>query len=262
VRQTNIRFPALFLLSIVLTYLYAINFSTIEFSIYIGIIAITSLVLVKWGELYSFFTLITVIFASAFIRMYMAFTNSPSAYQMHILTEQTLGMAMVLSWWLLIVYTYREHREREKLQTLLESLEKIDPVSGVLTISELIDELFYITRTLSRRGEPATLIKLTIKGYSGNVPQKVLKHIGNILLESIRVGYDLVGREGNTFFIVLQGTDTKRANLVIERIKERIQTEKHINGKELLEQITFETIPLTHDFETNKNLLLKQSENI
>ncbi len=254
-RLTSIKFPALFILSIFVTYLYASTFTMWGFVVYIAVITIASAALVKWGELYSFFTLITVIFVSAFVKIYLAFMNPATSYQIHLLSEQTLGIAMVLLWWILIVYTYREHKRREELEQLLYTLEKIDPVSGVLTMSEFKDEMFYITRALSRRNEPGTLIRITIKGLSDKVPDKVLREVGNIILSSIRLGYDIVGRDGNTFFVLLQGTDTEHAQIVIDRIKKKVLSGKHINGHFIAQNMNIITTSITHDFETNLSLL-------
>jgi GGDEF domain-containing protein len=125
-------------------------------------------------------------------------------------------------------------------------------------MSEFNDELFYITRALSRRNEPGTLITVTMEGLSGNVPDKVFREMGNIILSSVRIGYDIVGRTGNTFFVILQGTDTERAQVVIDRIKNTLQSSENINGKSIAEHIQITTTPITHDFETNQKLLPAQ----
>ena len=251
----KLRFPLIFIFTMIVTFLYAHYFGTVGFFIYIGIIATAAILLVKWGELYSFIAVITVVLAMAFIDIYKAFINPSMAYQIHMVSEQLLGASMILSYWLMMVLVYRETRRRHICETTLKQLEKIDPVSNVLTINEFFDELFYLSRRLARREEPATLITLTVNTIDGVLPAKVAHIMGQLLLESIRVGYDIVGREGNIFLIALQGTDENNADIVIQRIMDKMDNLKHIDGKALKSLISVSKYPLSGNYDANKALI-------
>jgi len=246
----------MFVFTILLTFLYAYYFSIVGFIIYICIITISAIVLVRKGELYSFLSVIIFVIAVAFINMYRAFMNPSVTFQMNMLAEQLLGASMVIMWWLNMTLLHRESDRRKYLENLLIQLEKIDPVSGVLTLNELLDELFYLTRRIARRDEPASLIVITLPTIKGKVPDKLVATMGKIIMGSIRIGYDIVGREDEKFFIVLQGTGPDKANIVINRILGKIRKESSINGKYLIDKLKVQTYPLSYDYEENKKLIL------
>lgn len=258
----KLKFPLMFIFTVLLTFLYAYHYSALTFLIYISIITLSALFLVLGGELYSFLPVITFVISLAFINMYRAFINPSFQFQTDMIAEQLLGASMVIMWWLNMVLLYREGSRRRYLESILTQLEKIDPVSGVLTLNELLDELFYLTRRIERRDEPASLIVITLPTIKGKVPEKLLSAIGRIITSSIRIGYDIVGRENEKFFIILQGTGTDKAHIVINRIIQKLGKEHIIKGKELISKLNVKIRPLSYNYEANKTLILSETEMI
>ncbi len=243
------------IIGIVSTYIGGHVLSAVEFLTLLAGVLLTFIIMYTFSVLSSIIIASTIIFGlSLFVVTYALLHQNVN--QVQLITHQLLFATIFLSWWLIIALIYTEEENLIKLKAMLNQLRKIDPVSGVLTFNEFISEMFLVTKAIARRNEPASFIFIKIKTPLGKEPKTLLRIIGNTILDSIRRGYDIVGKTGNnTFVIMLQGTDTDKANIVINRILQKLEKHPRISGEELRKYMEIYTLPATENPETNEQII-------
>ncbi len=239
-------------MSIVATYTYAIFFHSSRLFLYLVIIILSVITVEFAGELYSMIILLITLTIMAFFNLAIAFKYPSFLHQVSVIGEQLLGASLMVSWWLFFILTYRESARRHYYEQLLQQLNKIDPISELLTPSEFFDNLFYLIRNMVRKNETAFGIIITVDSPDMEIPSSIRKILGNIIKSSVRIGYDLMGDFQTHMAIALNNTNEKGAEIVKNRIIDKLSRTRY--GKGLIPKLNFSTFPLSTNYEENKKL--------
>lgn len=141
----------------------------------------------------------------------------------------TLAVGVV---WLFVYSIKQQQEELLRLDTRLQELQKVEAATGVMLFSEFLDRAQWQFTGVKRRGEGAFYVLVQIVGDGEEKPYKLTVQyakVVNILLESVRQHYDLVGKLAHDKLVVfLSNTDRQGVAKVLERIHQRVDQERNL----------------------------------
>lgn len=146
------------------------------------------------------------------------------------------------------------------MEQKIRELEKYNEI-GVLTFTEFLNRAELIFNSMKRRNEIGQLLIFKINELKTNrevrTSRTVIKIWGEVILNTIRKQFDIVGYlNENTLLVLLQNTDSKGSNIVIDRIKKHLANIPNINYDNFIRNTEI-SVSKVDDFYDFKNIIEK-----
>lgn len=152
--------------------------------------------------------------------------------------------------------------EVDYLKRSLDDAIKKDPLTGCFNRREMLEHFKYQISQYERNHRPFSIVLCDIDyfkhlnhqyGYHGG--DQILQSVGGIIQSMIRK-LDFLGRwGGGSFFLILPETEIKGAEVITDRLRERIAaTPFHHGEKEILTTVTMGITEYTGTIDINDNL--------
>ncbi|KOO50365.1 hypothetical protein [Priestia koreensis] len=133
--------------------------------------------------------------------------------------------ASLLLLWILFYHVKRLIKKVNTLEAQVQNLEKYEDVPNLLSENEFVSQAQLLITGTKRRNESSYLLKVQ-STHQNETSKSTLYTATKICLEMLRNNYDLVTRyEDQMLLIFLQNTDESGAQVVINRMKEKLKIE-------------------------------------
>lgn len=173
---------------------------------------------------------------------FWTFTHyNASVSQMHYMYEHLLVTVFLLASWALMHLIKSLTRENELLKLQVAKLEKLDSQTNILTPQEFIYQAHYVLSDVNRKGE-AWLVEIDLLPQPGTVKESLQESLEAIVLESVRLNFDLVTATDSKIYIILKNTDESGLQIVLNRIEHHCR-----------QQLNFLNAPYTLHYEHFEN---------
>ncbi|MGG0718431.1 hypothetical protein ABE096_12680 [Robertmurraya massiliosenegalensis] len=210
------------------------------------IMVIIGLISMSVRNMYSFALLITFILIIAFYNVGISWFMQWDMKQqgMNIGVQALFSFGSLMAW----MSGYAIQRNQEVLHSLnteLALLRKYEEHAGVLTFNEFIEQAQILYTGMKRRKENGFLVYMTIREKVAFKQRILREKLTKALLASIRIKFDLVGQiHPKKMIIFLNNTNEQGLQIVINRIKEKLQKEEL---SENMFEFKIESLPATWD---------------
>ncbi|MBM6613295.1 hypothetical protein JTF06_00140 [Desemzia sp. RIT804] len=175
----------------------------------------------------NFIWLLTIVLMMGFGMLIIA--DSSLVTQVQLIKEYLFFTAAMILMWLIYNETKQINEQLIKAQEHAKELEKYIGSSELLTLSEFINRIMFITTGTKRRGEENYYVRFQLN--SSVLTQEAFETLfSQTLLATIRTQFDLVTKTSEgSYLIFLQNTNQEGCTVVLDRlfkaVKMSIKTE-------------------------------------
>lgn len=179
----------------------------------------------------SFLFLLTVVMGIGFYHTITAYqTKLTNVNQLEIISSYALLLAGNTFLWLLFHLTKIARKEHMQLQKTAQVLKKFETEQQLLTKTEFLSRATLIYTGMKRRKEVGFLLIIQHVKEKEYVQSALMETFSQTALQTIRTEYDLVGKiSANEIAILLQNTDEAGVEIVLHRLREKLEKELEVN---------------------------------
>lgn len=154
-----------------------------------------------------------------------------------ILKQCIYTLSAVASW--LLMYSINKARERYiSLEKEVMELRKLEPSTDILTFNEFMERAKLLISGMKRRGEKAYYVVFEVLGEKDYQKRVVYEKLTQLLLQSVRVNYDLVGNGGhNRIIVFLSNTGEEGVQIVLQRLAQKVDAEYNLTMNDFVYSI-------------------------
>lgn len=154
-----------------------------------------------------------------------------------ILKQCIYTLSAVASW--LLIYSINKARESYiSLEKEVIELRKLEPFTDILTFNEFMERAKLLITGMRRRGETAYYLVFEVIGEKDYQKRVVYEKLTKLLLQSVRVNYDLVGKGGhNRIIVLLSNTNEEGVQIVLQRLAQKVDAEYNLTLKDFIYSI-------------------------
>jgi GGDEF domain-containing protein len=256
-----LNFIFLFIVQFVFFYLFLSYIPNNIKKIFFCFFAVLVVLSFLYDKFKSFTLLIAGIFAFAFYLVLINWIEVPNIKtQIYSIFYQVIVIFLSILIWIESIFLKRILDKNLEMEQKIRELEKYNEI-GVLTFTEFLNKAELIFNSMKRRNEIGQLLIFKINELKTNREVKtsrtVIKILGEVILNSIRRQFDIVGYlNKSTLLILLQNTDSEGSNIVIDRIKKHLANIPNINYDNFIKNIEI-SVSEVDDFYDFKNIIEK-----
>jgi hypothetical protein len=233
--MTKIRLTALYLilmLSLAMCFLY---FTKTQFIVIFGMLLLVGVVNIIFPPMAGFAVLITFILGLGFYTVVCSWGAVGNMMgQVQQIVAQVLFSVAATVVWLVFYHINNEKNRVMELEQEVQALRKVEPITGVLTYNEFIDNARLLLSGMKRRQESGFYLIISVKlqdkekGYRTRVKYEKLMAL---LLASTRTQYDLIGYlDKDRAIVFLSNTDHQGLQVVLDRFYQKVVDEKKLTA--------------------------------
>lgn len=224
-KRTSFLSLFLSLLLVVLLLLFQVTTSDYRY-ISFSVVLIAAVAMQFLSTSKNFILILILILGVGFSLAFLSDTTMMS--QLYLIGEYMLLTASLIIMWLLFSETKKLKDELEIMKEKAEELEKYVGSSNLLTRSEFINRIKFITTGTQRRGEENYYV--SIKADASDKTKEAMSFLlMQTLLQTVRSDFDLVTKlADDSYLIFLQNTKKEGCLKVVERLFQTLRTELNV----------------------------------
>ena len=209
---------------------WAIVFLELPFyQVMLVLAGISILVMTAIPERFIFLYAITVSLSyGVFLTIHAFASQLPSDLQLLYMYSHLLLTGFLLMYWILMNILKRVGYENNDLKHQVNLLQKYKGVTQLLTLPEFTEQAQWLLTSKERNKEEAWFVKISFTAPSKRIKVNLQEELERLALLTIRQKFDLVTGETGAIYLLLKNTHAEGAQRVLDRFREKVQTEMNL----------------------------------